>query len=334
MTNRERFMGSLHFHLPDDRLPLLEWASWWDKTITRWQGEGLPSGLDNDGIQSWFGLDAQRQFWISPRAPGYPQMAHGQGPVTDRASYESLKPLLYPDDAVAGIRERLLEAKRLQENGDAVVWLTLEGFFWFPRTLFGIENHLYAFYDESDLMLEMNRDLTAFHQKVLSEIRKILIPDFMTFAEDMSYNNGPMLSKQQFDAFLLPYYREVIPVLEEMGTLPMVDTDGRVDPMIPWLLESGIKGVLPLERQSGVDVALIRKNHPDFRLIGGFDKTVMHLGEAAIRAEFERLLPVMRQGGFIPSVDHQTPPAVAMEDYHLYLRLLSEYCRKATQSAS
>ena len=31
--------------------------------------------------------------------------------------------------------------------------------------------------------------------------------DFMTFGEDMSYNNGPMLSKECFDTFLLPYYR-------------------------------------------------------------------------------------------------------------------------------
>ena len=44
-----------------------------------------------------------------------------------------------------------------------------------------------------------------------------------------------------------------------------------------------------------------------------------------MRAEFERLVPLMRTGGFIPSVDHQTPPAVSMEDYRLFLRLLEEY---------
>jgi hypothetical protein len=51
----------------------------------------------------------------------------------------------------------------------------------------------------------------------------------------------------------------------------------------------------------------------------------MHLGEAAMRAEFERLVPIMRTGGFIPSVDHQTPPAVSIDEYRLYLRLLDEY---------
>ncbi len=55
----------------------------------------------------------------------------------------------------------------------------------------------------------------------------------------------------------------------------------------------------------------------------------MHRGEAAIRKEFERLLPVMRSTRFVPSVDHQTPPGVSMEDYRLYLELLREYAAKA-----
>jgi hypothetical protein len=46
----------------------------------------------------------------------------------------------------------------------------------------------------------------------------------------------------------------------------------------------------------------------------------------------EFLLPVMRTGRFIPSVDHQTPPAVSLEDYRLYVRLLREYCGKACEA--
>ena len=41
MTTRERFQAVMNFR-PFDRLPLLEWAGWWDKTIQRWRGEGLP----------------------------------------------------------------------------------------------------------------------------------------------------------------------------------------------------------------------------------------------------------------------------------------------------
>jgi uroporphyrinogen-III decarboxylase len=95
--------------------------------------------------------------------------------------------------------------------------------------------------------------------------------------------------------------------------------------MVPWLLDCGVEGLLPLERQSGVDVNALRIQYPGLKMLGGFDKMVMNRGEAAMRAEFERLLPLMKAGGFVPSVDHQTPPGVGLEDYKLYIRLLKEY---------
>lgn len=108
----------------------------------------------------------------------------------------------------------------------------------------------------------------------------------------------------------------------------LVDTDGQLEGMIPWLEEVGVQGVYPLERQSGVDVARIRHNHPKFLMLGGYDKMVLSRDEAAMRAEFERLLPVMRSGGFIASVDHQTPPGVSFENYKTYVRLFKEYAAK------
>jgi hypothetical protein len=50
-----------------------------------------------------------------------------------------------------------------------------------------------------------------------------------------------------------------------------------------------------------------------------------------MRAEFERLLPAMRAGGFVPSCDHQTPPSVSLENYHIYVRLMKEYAEKAVK---
>jgi uroporphyrinogen-III decarboxylase len=89
---------------------------------------------------------------------------------------------------------------------------------------------------------------------------------------------------------------------------------------------AGVAGVLPLERRAGVEGLKLRASSRP-AMIGHYDKMVMNRGEAAIRAEFERLLPLMKTGGFIPSVDHQTPPGVSLDQYRLYLRLLEEYTR-------
>ena len=329
MTNRERMQNALNFR-PVDRLPMIEWAAWWDLTLNRWKNEGLPEFDDNAAIFRYFGLDDHRQFWLSTTTNDCPlPPSHGMGIMENEKDYDRILKYLYPADAVKAIEDQLKGIRPQHERGDFSLWITLSGFFWFPRTLFGIENHLYSFYDYPELYHRICSDLADFDIRCIEQICEIAVPDFMTFGEDMSYNHGPMISKELFTEFLMPYYKRVIPYLKERGIKVIVDSDGDITKMVPWLMDSGIEGVLPLERQAGVDISGLREAYPDFLFIGGFDKMVMPHGEKAMRAEFERLLPAMRRGGYIPSVDHQTPPSVSMEDYQVYLKLFREYCIKA-----
>ena len=153
----------------------------------------------------------------------------------------------------------------------------------------------------------------------------------MSFAEDMSYNNGPMLSEDTFDEFILPYYKDVTPLLK--GHVPMfVDSDGDITMAVDWYARSGIDGMFPLERQAGVDVSLYIQKQPQLTYLGHFDKMCMKFGEEAMEKEFERLLPSARKGKFIFSCDHQTPPDVSLENYKTYVRLLKKYAKLAMEN--
>ena len=338
MNHVERFRAVMTFQ-PVDRLPLIEWATWWDKTIARWHGEGLPADcVAVPDIDRYFGLDPYKQFWFpviaasAPPRKGEDGAKHGIGElgwVETEDDYEALRPHLYPpvDELVAEMRPWIAR----QSRGEVVVWITLSGFFWYPRTLFGIMPHMYAFYDQPELMHRMNQDLVDHSRAILERLAQEGTPTFMTFAEDFSYNHGPMLSKSLFDQFLAPYYRQLIPLVRELGIIPIVDSDGDISDVVPWLASVGINGILPLERQAGVDGMALRERYPELQVIGHFDKMTMTQGEQAMRAEFERLLPLMRSGGFIPSVDHQTPPGVSLATYRVYLQLLREYAVRGAQ---
>ena len=330
MTTAERFRAVMNFQ-PYDRLPLVEWAGWWNQTIDRWHRESLPAELtDRYAICEHFGLDVYLQDWFPPRGPNCPRPAsHGAGLIRSMAEYEKLLPHLYPWPVVD--RERWSAWAARRKMGTATLWFTVDGFFWMPRTLLGIERHLYAFYDQPDLMHRINSDLAEWICRVIDELCDVCVPDFMTFAEDMSYNHGPMLSEGLFDEFILPYYQRVVPRLRERGVLVIVDSDGDVTAAADWFERAGMDGILPLERQAGVDVAAIRAAHRRMRFIGCFDKMTMTRGEAAMRAEFERLVATAAGGGLIISCDHQTPPCVSYADYQLYLELFREYAEKAGQ---
>lgn len=270
MNNASRFKKVLAFEAVD-RLPVMEWASWWDETILRWRQEGLPQSLKtNTDIMEYFGLDIHKQFWISAMGPSAPRPpAHGMGVLEEVCidDYQKIKNSLYTMETFNPETIGMWAAKKAK--GETAVWLTLDGFFWHPRKIMGIENHLYAFIDEPELMHMINTDLLEFNIMILDKFCQICVPDFITFAEDMSYNKGPMISKNLFDEFIAPYYSKIVPRLKEYGIEIIIDSDGNIHELIPWFENVGIQGFLPLERQAGVDINTLRKDHPKLQIIGG-----------------------------------------------------------------
>ncbi len=326
MTVAERFHAVCTGH-PVDRLPQVEWAMWWGDTTARWESEGLPPSGRYE-LCRHFGLDVWHQTWTSALHAECPLQPphHGAGVLSVAPSYDAVEPFVgtAPLD-----RTGLAQGFAMQAAGEAAMWVTFPGFFWGARDILGIERHLLAFHDEPVLLHRINDRLTTWMLGYIDQLDALGTIDFVTFAEDLSYNHGPMLSKRSFDAILLPYYQRVVPALKRRGIRVLVDSDGDITRCASWFAAAGIEGILPLERQAGVDIDILQRDHPGMLFIGHFDKMTMPHGETAMRSEFERLLPAMRRGRFIPSVDHQTPPGVSLDNYRIYLRLLGEYARRA-----
>ena len=327
MTASERF-GNLVRGKSIDRLPVIEWAQWWNLTRDRWHREGLPKNLMLQGeIQSYFGLDRCIESAFSAVSADTPKVpSYGLGIIHNEADYERILPTLYHD--ISFSKEEIATLKKNREKGDAIQYLTLYGFFWFPRDLFGIEDHLYSFYDNPDLYKRICDDYLRWFKRVFEIVGNTFRFDYMDFAEDMSYNNGPMISKEIFDEFLAPYYREIISIIKKQDIPVFIDSDGDITMAVDWYASVGANGMFPLERQAGADVAEYIKKQPQMTFMGHFNKMCMKHGEEAMRQEFERLLPSCKAGKFIPAVDHQTPPDVSIDNYKTYVRLLKEYAAK------
>jgi len=110
---------------------------------------------------------------------------------------------------------------------------------------------------------------------------------------------------------------EFVELCRRIGAEPYICHHGPADFQedVGWVAYcSGIEGVLPLERRPGVDGMAIRQQFPGLRMVGHYNKMVMPDGEEARRTEFERLLPLIKTGRFIPGVDHQIAPGVSLEN--------------------
>ena len=64
MENLERFQKILNFDKDVDRVPMIEWAGWWDKTLNEWWQQGLPKDIElANGLNDYFGQDRLMHLW-------------------------------------------------------------------------------------------------------------------------------------------------------------------------------------------------------------------------------------------------------------------------------
>ena len=153
--------------------------------------------------------------------------------------------------------------------------------------------------------------------------------------EDLSGKNGPMISPELFDEFVGSYYKRLIPVLKKKGVKHVfVDTDGDFYKLIPNFIKTGVDGFLPMDVNAGMDIVKVRGEFPSLKFIGGFNKLCISSGKEAIDKEFERIMPVIRQGGYIPGCDHQVAPSASLENYKYYIQRLKHAMEQAGEDIS
>jgi hypothetical protein len=208
--------------------------------------------------------------------------------------------------------------------------IRVPGFFGFGRQLMGLMPWLIAFYRDQELVQEME----AFWADFLIETLKPAVEalkssiDCVTIWEDMAYRKGPHISPRLFKDFLMPGYKRLTGFLRHYGIETILtDSDGNILPLVPLFIEAGVKGLYPLEVQAGMDAIALRKAYGrSLILIGNIDKRAVALGKDSIEREIRSKLPFLKkEGGYIPSLDHEVPPDVPYQNYCYYLEFLKKY---------
>ena len=123
---------------------------------------------------------------------------------------------------------------------------------------------------------------------------------------------------------LLPCYKKLTSFLKGQGVNNIfVDSDGNMDSLIPLLLEGGVNGIKPLENQAGTDIVKLRKDYPGLKMIGGINKMALFKGKNEIDRELEKVPFMLKEGGFIPIIDHSVPPNISWNNFKYYRESLN-----------
>lgn len=136
---------------------------------------------------------------------------------------------------------------------------------------------------------------------------------------------GALISPRLVRQFMLPYYRRLIDSINHLGCdLIIVDSDGDVSELVPLFIGVGVNVMLPFEVQAGMDIRIFRKKYgKNLAIIGGVDKRLLGDNLYAIDVEIsEKVIPVLKSGGYIPCLDHTVPPNVNLWTFQQYIDLM------------
>ena len=216
------------------------------------------------------------------------------------------------------------KARQAQQEED--VWPRLcwadrwGGFFGSLRNLMGVEEACCAFYKQPRLVEKIMDERANSIVEITEEILKHTHFETFWFWEDMAYNNGPLVGPEVFGKFAGKYYRKVCNWLRSKGIKHIgLDSDGDIWKLIPVWLDNGINVLWPFEVQSNMDVNKVRQEYPNLVIMGGINKKEIAKGGKHMRAEVDRIVPLVEQGGYIPELDHSIPPDISWPFYCEYI---------------
>jgi uroporphyrinogen decarboxylase len=252
-------------------------------------------------------------------------------PVKNRDNWERFK-LKRLNPATPGrYNDNLNRAVEFYKNRDFPLMMGGEvGFFGPLRYLLGEVKLLTFYYDQPALIKDMICYLVDFWIEVYHPLLSKIKPDCFLMWEDMCYKTGPLISPEIFQEFMLPAYKKFTSLLKGNGVdIIIVDTDGNCWELIPVFIEGGVTCIYPMEVAAGMDIVEVRKKFPKLQMTGGIDKRVLAKDKSSIDRELEGKIPYMiKQGGYIPHIDHNIPPDVPFGNFIYYRKRLEELIGK------
>ena len=247
-------------------------------------------------------------------------------PVESRADWEEKMKWRYDPCDPARFPADFADRCRRLKDRETVFSRTIPGRFRQLRDWIGLEPLCLMMVEIPEFIDELVAFWTDFMLAVLKPILANVEVDFLQVNEDMAYKMHSMISPRMIRRFLMPCWQKWGAAVHDARVgVYSVDSDGYIGELIPLWLEAGFQNTWPVEVAAGNDLVAFRQQYGHtFAYGGGVDKRALAAGGEVMRAELDRLAPVIRDGGYLPTCDHGVPPDISWPNFIEYTRRLAQ----------
>ncbi|MEJ2052335.1 MAG: uroporphyrinogen decarboxylase family protein, partial [Calditrichaceae bacterium] len=309
MTNRQRFHETMNFGTPD-RAPYFE------------------EGIRNDVIKAWRKQGLSRKTKISDLF----QTDHFN--EIDLDPFSDLNNLPESPEDLSGFKVHLNKSvlpqfqknwRKIQstvDKNDEVIFLKVHRGFFLSMGVYKWERFMEVISlliekpdFVKDLLLIQGEFIAGLLESVLQDIRV----DAVIFSEPIGGNEGPLISPDMYDRYVLSGYDPILEIIREHNiNIVILRTYANIRLLMPPVLKHGFNCLWACETNSpAMEYRDIRKEFGRYlRLIGGIDLDALRHGKEEIRRELEQKIPpLLTDGGYIPIADGRIRADIPFENY-------------------
>jgi uroporphyrinogen decarboxylase len=312
-------------HEEPDRVP-----AWCGSSVEFWEKAKSALQLDDEGLRVRLGDDFRRVFAVdtAPELPlknseavyrtvfGVERMGLGYGqpvshPLAD-ADIGAIHDYPWPDPAWMDVSKVKADAEVY-----GVEYAILGGDwspFWHDAIdLLGMENLYMKMYDEPglvDALIQHPVDYyAAVSQRIFDAAADAL--DIFFIGNDFGGQNGPLLSPDLFERFMLAHLKRLIDLGHAYGLRVQLHCCGGFAELIPAMIEAGLDGLHAVQPNCrGMDLRTLKAQFGDRILFNGAIDSHHVLIQGApdsVRRNTREVLEIMMPGGgYVAGASHDT----------------------------
>jgi uroporphyrinogen decarboxylase len=332
MTGHERIIAALQRRQPD-AVPTFEWFV--DRKVAKalvGTEDTLEAveALDLDGVnvradyskRPLSATDYVDEWGTTRRVTGEALAAAVDYPVPDITRQAEFR---FPDPA-APCRFGSLEKALARFEGKRAVILNLRDGFSDMREILGYENCLVSMMIEEGHFGDLLDRVVDYNLELARIARDRYAMPVVAMTDDIANEGGLLFSPEVYFRLIAPRFRRIVQGYKSLGYLTIKHSDGDINAVVDWWLDSGVDCLDPVDPAAGLDLADFKKRFGSRACLKGNVNCTGPLAdgpEAEVEREVRQCLQKgMPGGGFILSSSNTIHSGVRPGNYAVMLKTL------------
>jgi hypothetical protein len=232
-----------------------------------------------------------------------------------------------PEPDYAEQIEPIRQRRQAAADAGRACWMVIGWCFDRTSSSMGLENLAMAFYDEPDFIREVMTTYEARNRRAAEVILTEVRPDFVLYNGDCAFKNGPMVAPEMIREFCFDASKQTVDLVRDMGIPFTFHTDGKLNQIIPILLDLGICAVHGCEKQANDLGELVEAFGDQIVLCGNADVVeLMNATTDGVRQMTERMLETgAAKQKFIAGCNTSPKDYIPVENYQTFCRTVADW---------